>query len=66
LSAEGRLSAYILSALPVIIGIAFYFINPNYISKLWEDEQGIMLLKISIAGVLIGYAWAQKIAKVDV
>ena len=66
LSAEGRLSAIILSALPVVIGVAFFFINPNYISKLWEEEQGIVMLKISVFAIIVGYLWAKKIAKVDV
>ena len=66
LSAEGRLSAIILGALPIIIGFAFYIINPRYISKLWEEEQGIFLLKVAAAGLIIGFAWAKKIAKVEV
>lgn len=37
ISAEGRMSAMFLSALPVILFIALQFITPGYYSGIWEE-----------------------------
>ena len=49
LSAEGRLSAYILIALPVLLFVYSYFVNYDYISLLWTTVIGIVM---SVAGLI--------------
>jgi len=57
LSAEGRLSAVILIAIPILVAIALYALNPSYLSILAEDPAGRMMTAASlfmmIAGVFI-------------
>ena len=43
LSAEARISAIIIGALPIIVGVVVYFMKPDYISLLWTDEMGKMM-----------------------
>lgn len=65
LSAEGRISAIILSALPVLIGIIFFIINPDYLSLLWTTDKGLGYLRCAILFIFIGYFWAKKLAKIE-
>jgi tight adherence protein B len=44
LSAEGRLSALILCALPPAVASMMYLINPKFMSVLWTDPMGIKML----------------------
>jgi tight adherence protein B len=66
LTAEGRISAYVLAVLPVALGIAMYVINPDYMTVLFDENIGrIMLLG---GGILMvgGFLWMQSIVKIDV
>lgn len=64
LSAEGRLSAVILGALPFVVFAAISVMNPGYISKFGQTPIGIVLL--SVAGVLLlfGLLWLRSVVKI--
>jgi tight adherence protein B len=66
LSAEGRLSAYILIAMP--IGIFFYLlkINHDYVAMLWTRPMGVGMLVAGIVFMGIGIAWLNAVVKVEV
>jgi tight adherence protein B len=66
LSAEGRLSAYILIALP--IGIFFYLmkVSYDYVSLLWTRGLGLGMLAAGIVMLGIGAAWMKKVVEVEV
>lgn len=66
LSAEGRLSAYILIALPIGIAAMMYFTNPAYISLLWTSLLGWLMLVVVAIGMGVGWFWMQKVVKVEV
>ena len=57
LSAEGRLSAWILGLLPFAIALLLSIINPEFISVLWTDPMGVHMLQISLGLMLIGILW---------
>jgi tight adherence protein B len=40
LSAEGRFSAIILFGLPIVVGVALYMMNPEYMSTMFTDPMG--------------------------
>jgi tight adherence protein B len=65
LSAEGRLSAYILVALPVVIAGWLFASNPAYMRPLYSSAAGIAML--ALAGLLIGVGalWMRKVIKVE-
>ncbi len=66
LSAEGRLSGYILTALPLLVAIYLYFINREYISVLWSSAIGWVIIGVAAIMLTIG-GWAMsKVAKVEV
>jgi tight adherence protein B len=66
LSAEGRLSAYILIALP--IGIFFYTMKTNreYIELLWSHPIGWGMIAAGLVSLGIGVFWMRKVVDVKV
>lgn len=66
LSAEGRLSAWILSALPFAIAALLSWVNPEFISKLWTDPLGLKLLVGSLVLALVGIVWMQRLVSVRI
>nr|WP_277352133.1 type II secretion system F family protein [Knoellia sp. DB2414S] len=66
LSAEGRLSAYILIALP--IGIFLYTMQTNreYVELLWTRPLGLAMLGMGVVSLVIGVYWMRKVVDVQV
>ncbi len=54
LSAEGRISAFILCILPFLVSFVMYMFNPSYISILITDPIGKILIAIGISLMIIG------------
>jgi tight adherence protein B len=66
LSAEGRLSAYILGGLPPVFLIYLTLSKPDYVHPLWTTPIG-WIMCIGMAILLgVGVLWMSKVAKVDV
>jgi tight adherence protein B len=65
-SAQGRLTGWILSLLPVVLGIALYLVNPGSMSLLWKRPIGIKLLYTSAGLTVVGGLIIQKIVNIDV
>jgi tight adherence protein B len=66
LSAEGRLSAYILIALPIALFGYMVLTNRDYISLLWTNVLGIAMLAGALAGTVVGSIWMSRLVKVEV
>jgi tight adherence protein B len=54
LSSEGKLSAMILITLPFLIALTLYVLNPGYVSTLFTDPIGRVLVAFALAMMLIG------------
>jgi tight adherence protein B len=66
LTAEGRVSAFVLGILPVGLGLVMFVLNPEYMSSLFETTLGNVLLGIAIVSMLIGFAWMRQIIKIEI
>nr|WP_272918005.1 type II secretion system F family protein [Actinomadura rayongensis] len=64
LSAEGRMSAYVLIALPIVVGLAMALIRPDYLEPLYKTPFGIFLLVLAIGLVCGGWVWMTRLVKV--
>ncbi len=51
LTAEGRISAYVLIGLPFVVGFFFWLANPGYLGELLSTSVGLVLL--AVAGFLM-------------
>ena len=66
LTAEGRLSAIIVGALPFLIGIAVTVLNPGYINILFTNPVGRIMLFGATILMLVGFVWMKKTIEIDV
>jgi tight adherence protein B len=65
-TAQGRLTGWILTLLPVALGVAIYAINPTMMSILWTRSIGIKLLWASAGMTVIGGLIIRKIVNMEV
>jgi tight adherence protein B len=65
-TAQGRMTGWVLSLLPVMLGIALYFINPTMMSLLWKTPVGIKMLWTTFGMIVIGSLIINKIVNMDI
>lgn len=65
-TAQGRLTAAILIALPIFMGITLSIINPAYMRVLFEDPKGPMIIAIAAGMQIVGSALLWKIIHFEV
>lgn len=67
LTAQGRITGYLISFLPIILALFLYTINPGYMGNLFENRVcGWPMLGIALALIGIGFALVQKIVDIDI
>jgi tight adherence protein B len=65
-TAQGRLTGWILSILPVVLGFLLYLFNPENMSLLWQRPVGLKLLYGAAAMTLMGALIIRKIVRVRI
>jgi len=65
-TAQGRMTGMVLTALPIFLGIAMYFISPDMVSILWKDPMGITMLQVASVMIVIGGYIINRIVNMDV
>jgi tight adherence protein B len=66
LSAEGRLSAWILTVLPFALAAVITAINPELSRVLTTDPVGVQLVTASLGMMLLGIVWMRAIVSIRV
>ena len=66
LTAEGKLSGIILSALPLVAAFGLTFINPEFILPLVQEPIGIVMIVAAVIMQVIGILIIRKIVNIDV
>jgi tight adherence protein B len=66
LTAEGRYSAGILIALPILMFIYVYFVNYDYISSLWQHEAGLYMMYGAVILQIVGAYFIKKIVSIEI
>jgi tight adherence protein B len=66
LTAEGRLSAWVLAILPFAIAIYMFAVNPDYIMLLFTTQIGLFMLGTAAVLLVLGILWMRKIVDIDV
>jgi tight adherence protein B len=66
LTAEGRLSAWVLAILPFAIALYMFAVNPEYISLLFTTQIGLFMLGVAGVLMVLGILWMRKIVDIDV
>jgi len=66
LSAEGKLSAYVLVALPLGIFAFLALFRRDYIATLWSTPMGLVMLFAICVLILVGWVWMRSIVRIKV
>ena len=66
LTGEGRLSGVVLLALPPVLFVAMWYLNPNYAMTLFTDPMGHQMLAGAIISQIIGALVIKKIVNIKV
>jgi tight adherence protein B len=65
-TAQGRMTGWILTFLPIVLGIGLYFLDPDHMSLLWKREIGIKMMYAAAGMMLAGALIIRKIVRMDV
>ena len=66
MTSAGRMSGYIIGALPALIMLLLMFINPGYIDMFFVTEKGRIMMVISLVLEAIGFSLVNKIVNIKV
>jgi tight adherence protein B len=66
LTGEGRLSGAVLLALPFVLFIAVYQLNPEYVMVLFKDPTGTKMLTVAVIMQIVGALVIRKIVNIKV
>ena len=66
LSAEGRMSAWILVLLPLVLAGAMFITSPGYLPALTKDPLGRWLILGACVNMTLGILWMRKIIRIEV
>jgi len=65
-TAQGRMSGYVLAALPIVVGTLIYLLNPEYGKLMFVHPLGRVLLGVAVVMQVIGFLWIRKIINIDI
>lgn len=65
-TAQGRMSGYVLAALPIVVGGIIYLLNPEYGALMFTHPLGRFFLMLAATMQIMGYLWIRKIINIDI
>ena len=66
LTAEGRLSAWVLGVLPFALAALLYVQSRDYVSILWTTRTGLFMIAGAGALMAVGVVWMRKIVNIEI
>jgi tight adherence protein B len=66
LTAQGRITGYIISFLPFALGAVVYMVNPGFMGAMFEDMCGWVMIGIALVLIVIGFLTVNKIVSIEV
>lgn len=66
LSAEGRLSGWILALTPIVLFGALWLMHPEYVARLTEHPKGPTLIGTAMVMGSIGILWIRRLVRIEV
>jgi tight adherence protein B len=65
-TAQGRLTGYILAALPILLGLAITALNPMYMAILFEEPMGKVLIAAAAVLQFLGFLLIRRIIDIEI
>lgn len=66
ITAQGRLSGYILACLPIAVGGMIFLLNRSYIMELFTNDAGKFMLVAALFFQICGFLWIRKIVNIEI
>jgi len=65
LTAQGRISAWIIGAMPLVLLVALLIISPGYLDMFFETPLGWGLLAYAVVSEIIGFTLIKKVTNIE-
>ncbi|MEY4684967.1 MAG: hypothetical protein RLZ25_1426 [Pseudomonadota bacterium] len=65
LSAEGKLSVWVLSLIPVALFVFLWIFNPNYVDVLVTEAQGRDMVMVGFGLMAVGFVWTRQVTRIE-
>ncbi|MGN8250331.1 type II secretion system F family protein [Pseudomonas sp. SMV7] len=66
MSAEGRMSAWVLVAIPFVLAAAIIVTSPDYLTLLIKDPTGQMFVMGAFGSMVVGIFWIRRIIRIEI
>jgi len=66
LTAQSRISGYMVAAVPVLLAVVIYLINPEFMGLLFENTCGHIMIAVSVLGIAAGFFVISKVVDIDI
>lgn len=66
LTAQGKMQGYVMTALPVLLGLLLYFLEPAAMAQLFTTPRGWVVLTLIFIMESLGYVFIRKVTHIDV
>lgn len=66
LTAQGRMSAWVITLIPPGLGVYLYFFSPDYFGPMLSHPLGITMLSVAGVSIIIGWLFIRKTIRIEV
>lgn len=66
LTSQGKAQGYVMTALPILLGLVIYQIEPDQMELLWTTWYGMCVIAVIAVLQLLGFIFIKKIVNIDV
>lgn len=66
LTAQGRMQGIVMTLLPVFLGVVLYYMEPEYMGKMFTEVFGWITIAVILVVLSVGYFFIRKIVNIDV
>jgi tight adherence protein B len=65
-TAQGRLSGYVLAALPIVLALTIFALDPDYARMLIDEMVGRYMVIAALVLQVIGFIWIRKVVDIEI
>lgn len=66
LTAQSRISGYMVAMVPIVLSVVIYLIQPEFMSLLFTERCGWIMVGVAVLGIVAGFVVIGKIVSIDV
>lgn len=66
ISAHGRMTGMALTAIPIVVALMLFYVNPEYMQFFFNDETGRLMLGVAVGLQVLGYLIIQRIVAIEI